>query len=69
MEFTSTTEIGMKKNGTGPSADKHLINDVTIKNTVIVATSELYDCSHDKLPFTYDFKVHRKRKWSERSTP
>jgi hypothetical protein len=61
--------VGVLTQGTGPAADKHDINEdlhVTVKNTVIVATSDLYDCAHDQLPFTYTFRVHNKRKWSER---
>jgi len=61
--------VGVMNHGTGPSADQHIINEdlhVTIKNTVIVANSDLYDCADDKLPYTYKFDVHKKRKWSER---
>ena len=55
--------------GTGPSADKHEVNvdlHVTIKDSVIVGTSDLYDCGDDMKPYTMEYEPNKKRSWSGR---
>ena len=55
--------------GTGPSADKHEVNvdlHVTIKDSVIVGTSDLYDCAEDQKPYTMEYEPNKKRGWSGR---
>ena len=39
---------------------------ITVKDSVIVGNSDLFDCDDDDYPFTYDFVMHKKRRWSER---
>merc|ERR1719320_1050902 len=61
--------VGVMHHGVGHSADKHEYVDdmhVTIKNTKIVANSDLFDCDTDDYPFTYEFQPHKDRKWKER---
>jgi len=61
--------VGVMTHGVGHSADKHeYVEDmhVTLKDSVIVANSDLFDCETDTYPFTYEFLPHKKRKWTER---
>ena len=61
--------VGVLYYGTGPSADKHEINEdahVTLENSVIVGTSNLYNCDEDVSPFTLEWGPHKKRKWAAR---
>ena len=61
--------VGTMFHGTGPSADRHAVNvdlHVTIKDSVIVGTSDLYDCNDDKKPYTMEYGPNSKRGWSGR---
>ena len=61
--------VGALFYGTGPSSDKHEINEdlhVTVENSVIVGTSDIYDCNEDVSPYTFQWKPHKDRKWNLR---
>ena len=66
--------VGFLYYGTGPSADKHEINEdahVTLENSFFVGTSDLYECDEDKVkPYTLEWGPNGGRKWDGRfNTP